>query len=124
MLDHGRYLELAIAQAHIALGEGSTPVGGVLVDADGEVVAVSRNQSAPLGDATAHAEMQAIRAGGTALMPRSLVPAPGARDYTLYTTGEPCLMCVGLVLLSQVGTLVWAAAVIMLGSSAWAAIAG
>ena len=124
MLDHHRYLELALAQAEIALAEGSTPVGGVLVDADGEVVAVSRNQSAPLGDPTAHAEMQAIRAGGVALMPRSLVPAPGARDYTLYTTGEPCLMCVGLVLLSPIDTLVWAAGPIVLGGSAWDAIAG
>jgi tRNA(adenine34) deaminase len=124
MLDHHRYLELAIAQAEIALTEGSTPVGGVLVDADGEVVAVSRNQSAPLGDPTAHAETQAIRAGGVALMPRSLVPAPGARDYTLYTTGEPCLMCVGLVLLSPIDTLVWAAGPIVLGGSAWDAIAG
>jgi tRNA(Arg) A34 adenosine deaminase TadA len=124
MLDHRHYLELAMEQAEIGFTEGSTPVGSVLVDANGGVVAVSRNQMAPLGDPTAHAEMMAIRAAGAPLMPRSLVPAPGAPDYTLYTTGEPCLMCVGLVLLSPIDTLVWAAGPIVLGGSAWDAIAG
>ena len=124
MLDHRHYLELALEQAAIALREGSTPVGSVLVAPNGDVVAVSRNQMAPLGDPTAHAEMMAIRAAGAPLMPRSLVPAPGAPDYTLYTSGEPCLMCVGLVLLSPIDTLVWAAGPIVLGGSAWDAIAG
>ena len=123
MLDHRQHLELAVQQAESSLAEGSTPVGSVLVGHDGEVVAVGRNQMAPLADPTAHAEMMVIRAAGAPLMPRSLVPAPGAPEYTLYTSGEPCLMCVGLVLLSPIDRLVWAAGPIVLGGSAWDAIA-
>jgi tRNA(adenine34) deaminase len=124
MLDHRAYLEIALEQAELSLQEGSTPVGSVIVDAQGAVVAVSRNQMAPLQDPTAHAEIMAIRTAGAPLMPRSLVPNPGASDYTLYTSGEPCLMCVGLVLLSPISTLVWAAGPIVLGGSAWDAVAG
>ena len=124
MLDHRQYLELALEQAGRSLAEGSTPVGSVLVAPDGNVVAVGRNQMTPLEDPTAHAEMVVIRTAGTPLMPRSLVPAPGAPDYTLYTSGEPCLMCVGLVLLSPIERLVWAAGPIVLGGSAWDAICG
>ena len=120
---HRQYLELCLEQAGRSLAEGSTPVGSVLVAADGKVVAVGRNQMTPFGDPTAHAEMMAIRAAGAPLMPRSLVPAPGAPEYTLYTSGEPCLMCVGLVLLSPINRLIWAAGPIVLGGSAWDAIA-
>lgn len=123
MLDHPRYLEICLEQAGRALAEGSTPVGSALVSPDGTVVAVGRNQMAPLEDPTAHAEMTVIRAAGAPLMPRSLVAAPGAPEYTLYTSGEPCLMCVGLVLLSPIERLVWAAGPIVLGGSAWDAIA-
>ena len=73
---------------------------------------------APLSDPTAHAEIMAIRTAGTPLMPD---PAGGA--YTLYTSGEPCLMCVGLVLLSPINTVVWAAGPIVLSGSAWDAVA-
>jgi tRNA(adenine34) deaminase len=123
VLDHRQYLELCLEQAARSLAEGSTPVGSVLVAPDGEVVAAGRNEMASTGDPTAHAEMTVIRAAGAPLMPRSLVPAPGAPDYTLYTSGEPCLMCVGLVLLSPIDRLVWAAGPIVLGGSAWDAIA-
>ena len=107
MLDHRRYLELALAQAKIALSEGSTPVGGVLVDADGEVVAVSRNQSAPLGDPTAHAEMQAIRAGGR---PDAALAGAGARSPGLHALHDRRALpdVRRPVLLSPIDTLVWA----------------
>jgi tRNA(adenine34) deaminase len=116
---HRQYLEMAIEQAELSFQEGSTPVGSVIVDADGAIVSVERNRMTPLQDPTAHAEIMAIRSAGTPLMPN-----PEGGPYRLYTSGEPCLMCVGLVLLSPINTLVWAAGPIVLGGSAWDAVAG
>lgn len=116
MLDHRRHLERAIEQAMLAGTEGSTPVGSVIVDADGTVVSVERNRMAPLGDPTAHAEIMAIRSAGLRLMPS----AKGS--YVLYSSGEPCLMCLGLVLLSPISTVVWAAGPIVVAGSAYDAL--
>lgn len=116
MLDHRRYLEMAVEQARLAGEEGSTPVGSVIVEPDGAVVSVDRNRMVPLGDPTAHAEIMAIRTAGTRLMPA----APGS--YVLYSSGEPCLMCVGVVLLSPISTLVWAAGPIVVAGSAFDAV--
>jgi tRNA(adenine34) deaminase len=116
VLDHHRYLEMAVAQARLSADEGSTPVGSVIVEPDGTVVVVERNRMVPLGDPTAHAEIMAIRTAGTRLM-------PGAEgSYTLYSSGEPCLMCMGLVMLSPVSTVVWAAGPIVVAGSAYDAI--
>ena len=116
MLDHRAHLEMALEQARLAGDEGSTPVGGLIVGPDGEVVCVDRNRMNPTGDPTAHAEIVALRAGGRALM-----PGPPA-GYTLYTSGEPCLMCIGAILLAPVSTLVWAAGPIVVAGSAYDAV--
>jgi tRNA(adenine34) deaminase len=116
--DHRTYLEMALEQAQLSFDEGSTPVGSVIVDPDGQIVSVNRNRMTPLQDPTAHAEIMTIRSAGTTLMPN-----PDGGQYTLYTSGEPCLMCVGLVLLSPINTLVWAAGPIVLGGSPWDAVA-
>jgi tRNA(adenine34) deaminase len=118
MPEHRRFLELCLEQAAIAGQEGSTPVGCVIVAPDGGIVATERNRMKPNDDPTAHAEMVAVRSAGIALW-----PDPRGGDYTLYTSGEPCLMCVGLVLLSPINTLVWAAGPIVLSGSAWDAVA-
>lgn len=118
MLDHRKYLTLAVEQGEVAGREGSTPVGCVIVGPDGKIVSVERNRMVPLSDPTAHAEMMAIRTAGTPLMPN-----PAGGPYVLYTSGEPCLMCVGLVLLSPINTVVWAAGPIVLSGSAWDAVA-
>jgi tRNA(adenine34) deaminase len=118
MREHRDYLAIALGQAEIAFQEGSTPVGCVITDGGGEVVSVDRNRMTPLQDPSAHAEVVAIRTAGTPLMPN-----PAGGPYRLYTSGEPCLMCVGLVLLSPINTLVWAAGPIVLGGSAWDAVA-
>jgi tRNA(adenine34) deaminase len=116
MLDHGLYLRLAIEQARISAEEGSTPVGSVIVASDGAVVSVDRNRMVPLGDPTAHAEIMAVRTAGTALMPGA------SGSFTLYSSGEPCLMCLGLVLLSPISTVVWAAGPIVVAGSAYDAL--
>jgi tRNA(adenine34) deaminase len=117
MFDHRRYLQMALDNARLAGNEGSTPVGVVIVDGEGTVVSSDRNRMVPLGDPTAHAEITAIRSAGTRLMPGA------AGSYVLYTSGEPCLMCVGAVMLSPISTVVWAAGPIVVAGSAYDAIA-
>jgi tRNA(adenine34) deaminase len=117
MLDHRTYLAMAIDQARLSAAEGSTPVGSVIVDPEGAVVSIDRNRMIPLGDPTAHAEIMVIRTAGPRLM-----PAAGG-SYTLYSSGEPCLMCVGIVLLSPISRVVWAAGPIVVAGSAFDAVA-
>ena len=86
------------------------PFGAVIVR-DGQVLARGRNLGRTNGDPTAHGEMIAIRHcltehGSTAL-----------RGSTLYTTGEPCAMCMGAILWCRVGRLVFAASVQQLATT-------
>jgi tRNA(Arg) A34 adenosine deaminase TadA len=103
--DDERFMRMALEQARRA----DFPFGAVIVR-DGRVIARGRNLGRRLRDPTAHGEMVAIRRcvatrGGGAL-----------RGSTLYTTGEPCAMCMGAILWSHVGRLVFAASVAQLGS--------
>ena len=80
-------MALALAEAEAAAARGEVPVGAVLVDAEGEVVAAAGNRTEELADPTAHAEILVIRAGASGLgRPR----LPGC---DLYVTLEPCPMC-------------------------------
>lgn len=93
----------ALALAGRAEGEGEVPVGAVLVRA-GEVVGEGWNRPITAHDATAHAEIQAIRQAGTRLGNYRLV------DTTLYVTLEPCPMCAGALVHARVARLVFGAA--------------
>ena len=92
----------ALKEAWKAFQKAEVPVGAVLVR-EGRVIARGHNQVEMLSDATAHAEMLCITAGEVALENWRLA------DTTLYTTVEPCAMCVGAMLLSRVSRLVWGA---------------
>ncbi|MBB3228639.1 tRNA(adenine34) deaminase [Luteibacter sp. Sphag1AF] len=94
-----RALELA---AHARDAEGEVPVGAVLV-VDGRVVGEGWNRNITLNDPTAHAEIQALRAGGQAL---SNYRFPGA---TLYVTLEPCAMCSMAMVHARIGRVVYGA---------------
>ncbi|GAA4006004.1 hypothetical protein GCM10022631_16680 [Deinococcus rubellus] len=103
---HRRYLQEALKLAREAQEAGSSPVGAVLVDADGEIVFRGRNRvgeaqtAEHVGDASvSHAEMDVFFQAGKLKDPESL---------TLYTSLEPCLMCGGASSLLQLGRLVWA----------------
>lgn len=91
----------ALAAAQKAYDLGEVPVGAVLVS-DNEVIAEGFNQSITLHDASAHAEMQAIRAAGLQLTNYRLI------DCELYVTLEPCLMCAGAMFHARVSRLVYA----------------
>ena len=93
----------ALALAHLASSSGDVPVGAVLVDPDGTVVAVGKNERELLGDPTAHAEVVAIRAAA------NLVAGWRLSDLTLVVTLEPCAMCAGAIQASRIGRVVFGA---------------
>jgi len=96
------FMRRAMALAAQAEKEGEIPVGAVLVK-DGEVIAEGWNQSIGCHDATAHAEVQALRKAGQYLSNYRLL------DTTLYVTLEPCPMCAGALLHSRVKRIVFGA---------------
>src|SRR5512143_1653195 len=96
------FLQRAIDLALLAEGEGNLPVG-VVIALDGKIVAEGRNAIwVPRFDSTRHAEVEAMRA-----MPDGLWPL--AERMSLYTTLEPCLMCLGAILLHRIGRVVFGA---------------
>ena len=98
--DDERFMRLALEQARRA----DFPFGAVIVR-DGRLLARGRNLGRTNGDPTAHGEMVAIRRCLAAHGSRS------RRGCTLYTTGEPCAMCMGAILWCHFGRLVYAASV-------------
>jgi tRNA(adenine34) deaminase len=96
-------MRLALAQAVQAKELGEVPVGAVLLDADGQILASGFNRTIVDHDPTAHAEIVALRAAARAAHNYRL---PGA---TLYVTLEPCAMCLGAMLHARVGRIVFAA---------------
>ena len=97
-------MRLALAQAVQARELGEVPVGAVLLDADGQLLATGFNRTIVDHDPTAHAEIVALRAAARAAQNYRL---PGA---TLYVTLEPCAMCLGALLHARVGRIAFAAA--------------
>jgi tRNA(adenine34) deaminase len=83
---------------------GEVPVGAVLVNASGAVLAEAGNRTEELSDPTAHAEMLAIRAAARKL------GAPRLVDCDLYVTLEPCPMCAQAISFARIRRLYWGAA--------------
>jgi tRNA(adenine34) deaminase len=97
-------MQEALALAHLASSSsGDVPVGAVLVDPDGTVVAVGKNERELLGDPTAHAEVVAIRAAA------AFGSSWRLSDLTLVVTLEPCAMCAGAIQASRIGRVVFGA---------------
>ena len=96
-------MEQALACAREAEAAGEVPVGALIVDATGAVVARAANAPIARHDATAHAEMLALRVAGRALGNYRL---PGC---VLYVTLEPCAMCVGALVHARVARIVYGA---------------
>ena len=97
-------MRVALEQAARAKDLGEVPVGAVLVDASGEVIATGFNRTIADHDPTAHAEIVALRAAAREVQNYRL---PGA---TLYVTLEPCAMCLGAMLHARLARVVFAAA--------------
>jgi tRNA(adenine34) deaminase len=100
-----RFMRMALEEAR----QADFPFGAVIVR-DGSVIARGRNLGRTTDDPTAHGEMVAIR--------RCLADHGSAalRGSTLYTSGEPCAMCMGAILWCHLGRLVFAASVAQLAT--------
>lgn len=94
------YMRAALNEARRAVAEGEIPVGAVITDAEGHIIASAHNMTQALNDVTAHAEMLAITAAASHFGAKYLT------DCTLYVTVEPCLMCAGALAWSQIGRIV------------------
>lgn len=99
---HSEYMNMAILEAKLAAREGEVPVGAVIVK-DGEIISAAHNLRENTGDATAHAEVLAIRKACEAIGGWHL------EKCTLYVTLEPCPMCMGAIINARVGKVIFAA---------------
>jgi tRNA(adenine34) deaminase len=96
-------MRAALDAAREAYARGEVPVGAVVTDPSGTIIAHGANAPIATNDPTAHAEILALRAAGRALANYRL---PGC---TLHVTLEPCAMCVGAIVHARVARLVFAA---------------
>ncbi|WP_077003278.1 tRNA adenosine(34) deaminase TadA [Variovorax sp. KK3] len=102
-LADAHWMRLALDEAARAAAAGEVPVGAVLVR-DGRLLASGRNAPVGLHDPSAHAEINALRAGGEALGNYRL------DGCELYVTLEPCAMCAGAMLHARLARVVFGAA--------------
>jgi tRNA(adenine34) deaminase len=97
-------MRAALAEADAAAAAGDVPVGAVVIDGTGTVLAYGRNRREADGDPTAHAELVAIRAAARAVGGWRL------DGLTLVVTLEPCTMCAGALTTARLARLVYGAA--------------
>ncbi|MDX6215931.1 MAG: tRNA(adenine34) deaminase [Frankiales bacterium] len=96
-------MRLALEQAALALDHDDVPVGAVVLDADGTLLARAHNDREGTGDPTAHAEVLALRAAARVKGDWRL------EGCTLVVTLEPCTMCAGANVLSRLARVVYGA---------------
>lgn len=90
------HMDSALSEARAAALRGEVPVGAVLLDASGRIVARAGNRTRELCDPTAHAEILAIRAACAALGSERLI------GCSLYVTLEPCAMCAAAIAAARI----------------------
>lgn len=96
-MDDHALMDTALAEAKKSYDQGGLPIGAVLADAQGNIVARGHNHRVQHGDPTSHGETDCIRNAGR------------RRDWhtlTLYTTLSPCIMCTGTALLLRIPRIV------------------
>jgi tRNA(adenine34) deaminase len=93
-------MAVALVAARRAGGHGDVPIGAVVLNPAGEIVAVAGNERELTGDPTAHAEIVALRRAAEAVGEWRL------EGHTLVVTLEPCTMCAGALVVARVARLV------------------
>ena len=98
-------MQAALDEARKAADAGEVPIGALIFDPSSKTI-VSRAGNAPIGrhDASAHAEILALRAAGEAVGNYRLT------DLWLYVTLEPCAMCAGAISHARIGRVIYGAA--------------
>lgn len=102
MTDEGA-VQAALVEANAALARGEVPIGAIVLDPSGTVIAAAHNERESGDDPTAHAEILALRRAGQALGSWHL------DGCTLAVTLEPCTMCAGAIVLARIGRVVFGA---------------
>lgn len=97
------FMKLALSEAEIAAKEDEVPVGAVLVSEEGKVLARAHNRTITDCDPTAHAEVLVIRAATKIIRNYRLLKT------VLYVTIEPCIMCMGTIILARISRVVYGA---------------
>ena len=92
-------LRLALEQARAAKHQNTCPIGAIITDKEGNVIAQAHNMVVPNQDPTAHAEIEVIRKAGKYLREHKY-------QSVLHTTVEPCLMCMGAIIASDIAMVV------------------
>jgi tRNA(adenine34) deaminase len=103
MSNHESAMRQALEVAERALASGDVPVGALILDPHGTVIATGYNRREVDGDPTAHAEIVAIRQAAEAAGSWRL------DNHTLVVTLEPCAMCAGAIAQSRIATVVFGA---------------
>ncbi|KJQ53792.1 tRNA adenosine(34) deaminase TadA [Microbacterium sp. SA39] len=96
-------MQRALALAAEAASASEIPVGAVVLDRDGQIVAEGRNTREATHDPTGHAEVEALRRAAASAGSWNL------EGHTLVVTLEPCLMCAGAILQARIGRVVFGA---------------
>ena len=102
MNEDEKWMQIAIQEAIKAEKEDEVPVGAVLIK-DGHIIAKAHNQPISTNDATAHAEIQLIRAAGKIQENYRLT------GTSLYVTLEPCAMCLGAMMHARIERVIYGA---------------
>jgi len=102
-MDREKYMEMALELAQEAAESGDVPVGCLIVDDSGNIIGRGRNRRVENSDATAHAEIEAIRQACANIGDWRL------EGCTMYVTLEPCPMCTGAIINSRIPKLIFGA---------------
>lgn len=97
-------MAVALAEAVAAGGRGEVPVGAVVTDTEGRIIAAAGNRTRELSDPTAHAEILVLRAACRALHSERLI------GHNLHVTLEPCAMCAAATGFARIARLYYGAA--------------
>ena len=96
-------MEIALKEAELAATRGEVPVGAILVNAEGDILARAGNRTEELIDPTAHAEILVIRAAA------QIKNSPRMSECDLYVTLEPCAMCAAAISFARLRRVYYAA---------------
>lgn len=100
---HKKFMEMALAEAEKAGQRDEVPVGAILVDASGDILAAAHNLTISMADPTAHAEILALREASRKINNYRLL------NTTLCVTVEPCIMCMGAIIHARVAKVIFGA---------------
>ena len=102
-------MAIALKEALKSLDSGDVPIGCVITDENGKIIAKAHNRREKDNDATAHAEILAIKKAGVKLGRWNLT------GCTLYATLEPCVMCAGAAVNARISRIVFGASDLRFG---------